>query len=95
MTNREADGFITLAIDVMDGKILVSGDLRRHASPQVHVRSFTCLADDDTVLARLPEWLAELRAEAELERLETQEEQDARLAASTDDQPAGQEVTNV
>lgn len=92
MSNRDADAFITMGIDVMDGKILVGGYLRLRADPEAQVRSFTRHADDGTVLARLPAWLAELRAEAELGRLETQEEQAARLAASADDQPAVQEA---
>lgn len=80
MSNRKADAFLTLAVDVMDGKTHVTGYLRRHTDPEVQLRSFSCLATDAVLFARLPEWLAELRAEAALGRLETLTDQQDRLA---------------
>ena len=81
MSCNKADAFITLAVDVMASKTLVTGYLRLHADPEIQVPSFSCLLDDAGLLKRLPEWLAELRAECVLGRVETLAEQQARLAA--------------
>lgn len=79
MCNRKADAFITLAVDVVADKTLVTAYLRRHTDPEVQVRSFSCLIADADLLARLPEWLAEMRAEALLGGPESIAERDARI----------------
>lgn len=97
MTNvaRKADAFITLAIDVQAGRTMVTGVLYSGVSPDEQIRSFTCLADDAQLMRRLPQWLAELRAEASLGRVETQAEQRARLAAYSSCGSATTEITSL
>ena len=74
MTNRKADAYITLEIDVLDGKTLVVGYLRPRCDPDRQVRSFSTALSDAGLLDRLPVMLADLRAEAALGRCETQAE---------------------
>ena len=97
MTNvpRKADAFITLAIDVQAGRTMVAGVLYSGVNPDEQIRSFTCLADDAELMRRLPEWLAELRAEATLGRFETQAEQQARVAGYLQSGSAATEITSL
>lgn len=82
-TPRKADAFITIEVDVLDGCAVVIGYLRRRADPELQTRSFSCLVGDAGLLRLLPEWLAELRAEAELGRVETLIDQRERLDGSS------------
>lgn len=94
MTSK-ADAFIALEVDVMAGKTLVTGYLRRHTDPEVRVRSFSCLIADAELLTRLPEWLAELRSEAQLGRVETLIEQQNRLASYSAFGSTATEITSL
>ena len=79
--DRKSGVLLTLGIDQIDGKTSVAGFLCKPIPPYEQVRSFHCLVDDAELVKRLPEWLAELRAEAALGRFESLAEQQARLAA--------------
>lgn len=83
MTDRKADAFLTMQIDALGGKTLVTGYLRPRDDPGRRMQSFSCLATDAQLLARLPEWLAELRAEAQLGCFESMAQEAARLSAQS------------
>lgn len=95
MNTRQADAFITMEIDAMLGRTLVTGYLRRHAAPEDTLRSFSVLIDDANLIRRLPEWLAELRAEAELGRGESLDEQQVRLTGYSSSGSAATEITSL
>lgn len=92
---RKADAFITMAIDAQVGRTMVTGYLRSHSNPGVQIRSFSSFVNEVDLVRRLPEWLAELRAEAQLGRVESLAEQQARLGGYSSCGSAATEITSL
>lgn len=94
-TNRKADAFILLELDALGNRTMATAYLRAHTDPDVQHRSFSCLVNDASLMRRLPEWLAELRAEARLGRPETLAEQQSRVAGYSSSGSAATEITSL
>ena len=97
MTNVacKADAFITLDVDVLEGRTMVTAFLRDPAKPDVLRQSSQCLRNDAQLMQYLPRVLAEIRAEAALGRFETPAEQKARLAGYSSSGSATTETTSL
>ena len=80
-TEPKPNAMLKISIDCIGGKTAVAGYLIGPHPPYEQMLSFMGAFTDAEIATRLPEWMAELRAEAALGRFESLAEQQARLAA--------------
>lgn len=94
-TTRKPNAMLTLGIDQLDGQTVVAGYLCSPHPPYEQRLSFRGSFTDAEIATRLPEWMAELRAEAALGRFESLDEQRARLAGQASSGKSCTDITSL